>query len=67
MPEKIGTSIQQMAQEARSENGQKMFEVIWQEKRGLCCQLGQVGCAAERFGGTAKKMSGHKTGNTNFE
>ena len=39
----IGISIQQVAQQARSENGQKIFEVFWQEEeRGLCCQLGRM-------------------------
>ena len=28
----IGIPIQQVAQQARSENGQKMFEVFWQEE-----------------------------------
>ena len=28
----IGLSIQQVAQQARSETGQKMFEVFWQEE-----------------------------------
>ena len=28
----IGISIQQVAQLARSENGQKIFEVVWQEE-----------------------------------
>ena len=30
-------------------------------------QLGKVGCAVERFGGVGKKVSGHKSGNTNAE
>ena len=28
---------QQVAQQARSENGQKIFEVFWQEEEELCC------------------------------
>ena len=27
----------------------------------MYCQLDQAGCAAERFGGVGKKMSGHDT------
>ena len=30
VPVQIGISIQQVAQQARSENGQKIFEVLWQ-------------------------------------
>ena len=32
VPVQIGISIQQVAQLARSENGQKIFEVCWQEE-----------------------------------
>ena len=32
----IGISIRQVAQLARSENGQKIFEVFWQEGEELC-------------------------------
>ena len=32
----IGISIQQVAQQARSENGQKIFEVFWQDEEELC-------------------------------
>ena len=32
----IGISIQQVAQQARSHNGQKICEVFWQEERVLC-------------------------------
>ena len=35
VPVQIGASIQQVAQQARSENGQKMFEVFWQEEGEL--------------------------------
>ena len=35
VPMQIGISIQQVAQQARSENGQKMFEVFWQEGEEL--------------------------------
>ena len=31
VPVHIGVSIQQVAQQARSENGQHIFEVFWQE------------------------------------
>ena len=33
----------------------------------MSCQLGNVGCAVERLGGVGKKVSGHKSGNTNAE
>ena len=36
VPVQIGISIQQVAQQARSENGQKMFEVFWKEEEELC-------------------------------
>ena len=32
VPVQIGISVQQVAQQARSENGQKTFEVFWQEE-----------------------------------
>ena len=32
VPVQIGISIQQVAQQGRSENGQKIFEVFWQEE-----------------------------------
>ena len=35
VPVQIGISIQQVAQLARSESGQKIFEVFWQEEE-LC-------------------------------
>ena len=36
VPVQIGISFQQMAQLAKSENGQKMVEVFWQEEGELC-------------------------------
>ena len=36
VPVQMGISIQQVAQQARSENGQKMFEVFWKEEEELC-------------------------------
>ena len=36
LPVQIGISIQQVAQQARSENGQKVFEIFWQEEEELC-------------------------------
>ena len=32
VPVQIGSSIQQVAQQARSENGQEVFEIFWQEE-----------------------------------
>ena len=36
VPVQIGISIQQVAQQARCENGQKIFEVCWQEEEEIC-------------------------------
>ena len=36
VPVQIGISIQQVAQQARSKNGQKMFETYWQEEEEVC-------------------------------
>ena len=43
VPEKICISIQQLAQQARSENGQKIFEVFWQEKKRSVLPAGPGG------------------------
>ena len=77
VPVQIGISIQQVAQLTRSENGQKIFEEFWQEEEegrrrrrrrtGLCCKLGQMGCAVERLSRFGKKMSRHKSENTTAE
>ena len=32
VPVQIGNSVQHVVQQARSENGQKIFEVFWQEE-----------------------------------
>ena len=42
MPVQIDISIQQVAQLARSENGQKIFEVFWQEEEELCIASWQM-------------------------
>ena len=36
VPAQIGISFQQVAQQAMNEDGQKMFEVFWQEEGELC-------------------------------
>ena len=36
VPVQIGISVQQVAQQERSESGQKMFEVFWQEEEEVC-------------------------------
>ena len=36
VPEQIGISIQQVAQQAMNEDGQHVFEVYWQEEGELC-------------------------------
>ena len=66
VPVQIGISIQQVAQQARSENSQKIFEVFCQEEEEVYV-AGQMGCAVERLSGVGKKMSGQKSGNTNAE
>ena len=40
VPAQIGTSIQQVAQQAMNEDGQKIFEVFWQEDEELCIASG---------------------------
>ena len=69
VPVQIGISILHVAQQARSENGQKIFEVFWQEEEEVYVaqELGQMGCAVERPSRVGKKMSGQKSGNTNAE
>ena len=63
----IGITLQQVAQQARSKRNQKVFEIFRRRRRVLCSQLGKVECALERFGGVGKKVSGHKSGNTNAQ
>ena len=36
VPVNIGISIQQVAQQARSENDQKMFIIFWQDEEEVC-------------------------------
>ena len=56
-------SIQQVAQQARSESGRKMFEVFRQQEEELCsCQLGQMGGAVKRLSRIGKKMSRQQVG-----
>ena len=66
VPVQIGISIQQVAQQARSENGQKIFEVFGKEEEEVYV-ASWAGCAVERLSGVGKKMSGHESGNTNAE
>ena len=40
VPAQIGISIQQVAQQAMNEDGQKIFEVFWQEEGELCIACG---------------------------
>ena len=48
--------------------GIKRFSHLLARRRSvMCSQLVKVGCAVERFGGVGKKVSGHKSGNTNAE
>ena len=63
VPVHIGISIQQVAQQAIIENDQKMFEVFWQEEEEICI----ASCAAETLSRLGKKMSRHKSGNTDAD
>ena len=62
----FGTSIQQVAQQAMNESGQKMFEIFWRSRRIMFCQLDQMGGAAERLSRLGK-VSRHKSGNSDAE
>ena len=44
----IGISIQQVAKQARSENGQKIIEVFWQEEEEELCIASWARCELER-------------------
>ena len=58
VPLQFGISIQKVAQQAMNEDGQKMFEVFWQEgEEYTYCQLGQMGGAAERLSRFRTKVS----------
>ena len=62
VPVQICMSIQQVAQHAMNEDGQKIFEVLWQEEEKKLCIASWarwVG-AAERLSRFGKKMSRHK-------
>ena len=56
VPVQFGTSIEQVTQQARSENGQKIFEVFWQEEE--LCVASWARWEAQRK---------NKSGNTNAE
>ena len=58
MPERIGISVSASGSASEEQEWSKKFRNLWaRRRRGLHCQLGQVGCAAQRFGGVGKKMS----------
>ena len=69
VPVPIVISIQQVAQQARSEKWPKDFRSILarNRRRVMCCQLGQMGGTVERLSRIGKKMSRHKSGNTSVE
>ena len=49
VPVQIGFKLQQVAQQARNESGQKVIEIFLARRRRLMsCQLGNVGCAVEK-------------------
>ena len=43
VPVQFGISIQQVAQQAMNENGQKIFEIFWREKKNCVLPAAQVG------------------------
>ena len=55
----MGRYLYQVAQQARSEKWPKDFRSILarRRRRGLCCQLGQMGCAVGRLCRVGEKMS----------
>ena len=68
VPLQFGISIQQVAQQAMNENGQKIFEnILAMRRRSVHCQLGQMGGAATRLSRVGKKMSRRMSGNTDSE
>ena len=54
---------EQVAKQARSENCREIFEAFWQEEE----EEEEEGSWARRLSRLGKKMSGHKSGNTNAE
>ena len=65
---RICISIQQVAQLVRSEDDQKMFEVFWQEEQELSiASWSRWEAQRKRLSRIGKKMSRHKSGNTNAE
>ena len=62
VPAQIGISIQQVAQQAMNEDGQKIIRSILARRRTIiCCLLGQMGSAAERPSRLGKEVSRHKS------
>ena len=64
VPLQFGIPIQQVAQLARSESGQKIFEVIWQEEELCIARWEAQRKGLSRLG---KKRSRHESGNANAE
>ena len=58
----FGITIQQVAQQAMNENGQKSFEIFWQGEKEVHCQLVQIGSATGRRSRVGKKISRHMSG-----
>ena len=50
VPLQFGISIQQVAQQAMNENGQKIFEIFWQEEEGELCFASWARWEAQRKG-----------------
>ena len=52
---------------AGDERPKDFRNILARRRRIMCCQLGQMGGAAERLSRLGKKMSRHKSGNTDAE
>ena len=61
-PEEEGFSIMQIAQQARNERGQKLFETFRQGKDDVHCQFGEMEHTMERSGGAGTVLSGRDAG-----
>ena len=60
----LGISIQQVAQQAMNENGQKIFEICWQEEEVCIASWARWEAQRKRLGRLGQKMSRHKSGIT---
>ena len=62
-PKETGISFMQIGKQARSERGQKLFQIFRQEENEVyIASLGEVGCTTEWIGGAGKALSGTDAG-----